>query len=188
VRWGHVLHIVCLDLRRMKNVRGREDVSVRPDSAPTGTESAMNQLSSCLCRAILLLGAGSGLVSAAGAPGDNLVLNPGFESARWNAPAAWRLSEGARGNTFDWIAGGRAGNEVHAGDRSLRLNALRQPAPQRSMDATSNLFRVSPHARVEASVWLKAGDVAAQENAGGYGLRVTLTARSASGVRTSTAT
>jgi hypothetical protein len=144
----------------------------------------MNQLSFHLYSAILLLGAGWGVASAAGgAPGDNLILNPGFESARWNAPAAWRLSEGAPGNTFDWIASGRAGDEVHSGDRALRLNARRQSAPERSMDATTNPFRVPPHARVEASVWLKAGDVATQEDAGWYGLRVTLTARSASGVK-----
>jgi hypothetical protein len=143
----------------------------------------MNQLSFTICRIILLLGAGAGFASVGGAPGDNLVANPGFELARWNAVAAWRLSEGAEGNTFDWIAGGRADGEVHSGDRSLRMNALRQPAPDRSMDATTNPFRVLPHARVEASVWLKASDVATQEDNGGYGLRVTLTARSASGVK-----
>ncbi len=157
---------------------------MRTDRAPTGTESAMNQLPFRLCSALLLLGAGGGIASAAdGLPGDNLVFNPGFELARWNAPAAWRLSEGDPGNTFEWIASGRAGDEVHSGDRSLRLNALRQPAPERSMEATTNPFRVPPHARVEASVWLKARDVVTQEGAGWYGLRATLTARSASGVK-----
>ena len=144
----------------------------------------MNKLSFTICRAILLLGVGAGPGSAAGgAPGDNLVSNPGFESARWNTLAAWRLSEGAQGNTFDWISNGRVGDEVHSGDRSLRMNALRQPALDRSMDTTTNPFRVPPHARVEASVWLKASGVATQEDASGYGLRVTLTARSASGVK-----
>ena len=138
----------------------------------------MNKPSFRIGSALLLLAAGAGFASAAGgAPGDNLVSNPGFEDARWNAPAAWRLSEGAQGNTFDWTAGSQAGSEVHSGDRSLRMNALRQPAPERSMDATTNLFRVSPHARVEASVWLKASDVTTQEDTGGYGLRVTLTAQ-----------
>ena len=51
------------------------------------------------------------------------------------------------------------------------------------MDATTNPFRVPPHARVEASVWLKASDVATQQDTSGYGLRVTLTVRSASGVK-----
>ncbi|MCL5279259.1 MAG: beta-N-acetylglucosaminidase domain-containing protein [Planctomycetes bacterium] len=144
----------------------------------------MNQSSLRIYSALLLLGAGAGFASAAGgAAGDNLVANPGFEVARWNAPAAWRLSEGAEDNTFDWISGGQAGQEVHSGARSLRMNALRQPALDRSMDATTNPFRVLPYARVEASVWLKARDVATQEDAGGYGLRVTLTARSASGVK-----
>jgi hypothetical protein len=144
----------------------------------------MNQLFFRICSAVLLLGVGCGLASApGGATGDNLVANPGFELARWNAPAAWRLSEGAPGNAFDWIASGQAGDEVHSGGRSLRMNAQRQPAPDRSMDATTNFFRVPPRARVEASVWLKAKDVATQESAGGYGLRVTLTARSASGVK-----
>lgn len=144
----------------------------------------MNKLSFAVCRAILLLGIGAGLGSAAGgAPGENLVSNPGFEIRRWNAPAAWRLSEGAEGNTFDWIPNAQGGDEVHSGERSLRMNAIREPAPDRSMDATTNPFRVPPHARVEASVWLKASDVATQQDASGYGLRVTLTARSASGVK-----
>ncbi len=144
----------------------------------------MNKLSFTIGRGILLLGVGAGCASAAGGvPGDNLVSNPGFEIARWNAPAAWRLSEGAPGNTFDWIPNGQAGDEVHSGARSLRMKALREPAPDRSMDATTNPLRVLPHARVEVSVWLKASDVATQEDAGGYGLRVTLTARSASGVK-----
>jgi hypothetical protein len=144
----------------------------------------MNKLSFAVCRAILLLGIGAGLGSAAGGgPGENLVSNPSFEIRRWNAPAAWRLSEGAEGNTFDWIPNGQGGDEVHSGERSLRMNAIREPAPDRSMDATTNPFRVPPHARVEASVWLKASDVATQQDASGYGLRVTLTARSASGVK-----
>jgi hypothetical protein len=144
----------------------------------------MSKPSFRICSAWLLLGASAGFASAVGgASGDNLVSNSGFEIARWNAPAAWRLSEGAQGNTFDWISGGLAGNDVHSGDRSLRMNALRQPAPERSMDATTNVFRVPPHARVEASVWLKASAVATQEEDGGYGLRVTLTARSGSGVK-----
>ncbi len=143
----------------------------------------MNMLSPSICRAVLLLGVCAGVASAAGgAPGENLVSNPGFEIRRWNAPAGWRLSEGAEGNTFDWVPNGQGGDEVHSGDRSLRMNGVREPAPDRSMDATTNLFRVPPRARVEASVWLKAGDVTTQRGTG-YGLRVTLTARSASGVK-----
>jgi len=148
----------------------------------------MNHLSFAVCLSflfggvILLLGVGPGS-TAGGTPGENLVSNPGFEIRRWNAPAAWRLSEGAPGNTFDWISNGQVGDDVHTGDRALRMNALRQPALERSMDATTNPLRVQPHARVEASVWLKASDVATQADAGGYGLRVTLTARSASGVK-----
>jgi hypothetical protein len=144
----------------------------------------MNTPSRAICRAVLLLGVCASVGSAgAGAPGENLVSNPGFELRRWNAPAGWRLSEGAEGNRFDWISNGQGSDEVHSGDRALRLNAIREPAVDRSMDATSNPFRVPPHARVEASVWLKAGDVATQQDTGGYGLRVTLTARSASGVK-----
>jgi hypothetical protein len=144
----------------------------------------MNTPSRAICRAVLLLGVCASVGSAgADAPGENLVSNPGFELRRWNAPAGWRLSEGAEGNRFDWISNGQGSDEVHSGDRALRLNAIREPAVDRSMDATSNPFRVPPHARVEASVWLKAGDVATQQDTGGYGLRVTLTARSASGVK-----
>ncbi len=144
----------------------------------------MNDLPLAICRAILFLGVYAGLGAAAdGAPAENLVANPGFEASRWNAPAAWRLSEGAQGNTFDWIPNGQVGDEVHSGVRALRMNAVREPAPDRSMDATTNPFRVLPHARVEASVWLKASNVATQQDTGGYGLRVTLTARSASGVK-----
>jgi len=144
----------------------------------------MNKLSFAIGTVALLVGVCAGAGSAAdGRPGDNLVSNPGFEIRRWNAPAGWRLAEGAEGNTFDWIPNGQEGDEVHSGDRSLRLNAIRAPAPERSMDATTNPFRVPPHARVEASVWLKASEVAAPQDNSGYGLRVTLTARSGSGVR-----
>jgi len=134
--------------------------------------------------AILLPVVWAGLYSVAGgAPGDNLIVNPGFELQRWNVLAAWRLADGAEGNTFDWVQNDPAGDEVHSGDRSLRLKALSAPAPDQSMEATSNPFRVPPHARVEASVWLKASDVVNQGDASWYGLRVTLTARSASGAK-----
>ena len=145
----------------------------------------MNGFSLSLRRAALLVGvcAGLGPVAAAGAAGVNLISNPGFEIGRANVPVAWRLGEGAEGNRFDWVRADDAGDDVHSGSRSLRMNAIRAPAPDRSMDITSIPFRVPPHARVEASVWIKASDVVNRGDADWYGLRVTLTARSASGVK-----
>jgi hypothetical protein len=145
----------------------------------------MCHVSRVLRRAALLVGAAVGLclITATGTPGGNLVSNPGFETRRWNSPAAWRVSEGATGNTFDWVRGDGASADVHSGARALRMNALRTPAPEHSMDATSSPFRVPPHARVEASVWVKASDVVRQGDAGWYGLRVTLTARNAFGAK-----
>jgi len=147
--------------------------------------AATNTVPLALCKMVLLLGisTGSCRVTTAGAPQENLIANPGFEMRRWNAPAAWRLADGAEGNTFDWIQTEGGSDDVHSGQRSLRMNSIQAPAPERSMDVTSNPFRVPPHARVEASVWLKASEVANQGDANWYGLRVTLTARSASGVK-----
>jgi hypothetical protein len=144
----------------------------------------MNGFSHTIHRAILLLGAFAGpcAVPAADAPSGNLISNPGFEIGRGNVPIAWRLGEGAQGNTFDWVRDDGVGDDVHSGSRSLRMNSLQAPAPDLSMDVTSNPFKVPPHARVEAFVWIKASDVVNRGDADWYGLRVTLTARSASGV------
>jgi len=144
-----------------------------------------NRISLTIGTALLLLVASVGLYSipAAAAPGENLVSNPGFEMRGWNGPAAWRLSDGAEGNTFDWVQNGSAGDDVHSGDRALRMNSMQAPEPDHSMDATSNPFPVPPHARVEASVWLKANEVVNRGGTGWYGLRVTLTARNAFGAK-----
>jgi hypothetical protein len=145
----------------------------------------VNSLSFISRGAILLIGASTGvyLLSAPDAPEENLISNPGFELRRGNAPAGWRLSPGAAGNTFDWVGSSGVADEVHAGERALRMNAVRPAPPEQSMDVVSNPFRVPPLCRVEASVWLKAADVVGQGDAGWYGLRVTLTARNAFGVR-----
>jgi hypothetical protein len=136
-------------------------------------------------KAILLIGICTGVcqAEAAGTPRENLISNPGFEIARVNVPMAWRLGEGAEGNTFDWIQSDGVGDDVHSGSRALRMNAIRAPAPDRSMDITSNPFRVPAHARVETAVWIKASAVVSQGATDWYGLRVTLTARGTSGVK-----
>jgi hypothetical protein len=141
----------------------------------------MNGPSFLLPRAALLVSvfAGLGPVAAAGV---NLISNPGFEIGRADLPVAWRLGDGAEGNRFDWVGDDDASDDVHSGSRSLRMNALQAPAPDLSMDITSIPFKVPLHARVEASVWIKASDVVSRGDADWYGLRVTLTARSASGV------
>ncbi len=131
--------------------------------------------------ALLLLGVCTGPRCLAA--GANLISNPGFEVRRGSTAADWRLAEGAEGNTFAWVRRDEAGDEVHSGDRALRLNAIRAPAAEHSMDATSSPFRVPPHSRVEASVWLKASDVVAPGATSWYGLRVTLTARDAFGTK-----
>ena len=144
----------------------------------------MNGLTLFLHRATLVVGvfAGLGPAAAAGAASANLISNPGFEIGRADAPVAWRLGNGAEGNTFDWVQDDGADDDVHSGRRALRMNALQAPAPDRSMDITSIPLKVPSHARVEASVWIKASDVVNRGSADWYGLRVTLTARSASGV------
>jgi hypothetical protein len=142
----------------------------------------MNGLSRALRRAILVVGACAGLGPAgAAAPAENLISNPGFEIARGNVPVGWRLGNGADGNTFDWVQDDGTGADIHSGSRSLRMNAIQAPAPDRSMDITSIPFHAPPHARVEAFVWLKASEVVSQGAADWYGLRITLTARSDSG-------
>ena len=143
----------------------------------------MKGISLAIRRAILVVGACAGLCQAVatGAPGDNLISNPGFEVARGTVPVGWRFGDGAQGNTFEWVRDDGMGTEVHSGGRALRMNAIHAPAPDRSMDITSVPFRAPPHARVEASVWLKASDVVIRGDADWYGLRVTLTARSDSG-------
>lgn len=141
----------------------------------------MNGSSFLLHRATLLVGVLAGVGSVA-AGGVNLISNPGFEVGRANLPVAWRLGDGAEGNRFDWVGDDDANDDVHSGNRSLRMNAFQAPASDRSMDITSIQFKVPPHARVEASVWIKANDVVSRGNADWYGLRVTLTARGATGV------
>lgn len=128
----------------------------------------------------LLTGLG-GLPVRAGSVGENLVLNPGFETGRANAPVAWRMGNGAPGNTFEWVRDQEADDNVHAGDRALKMNARRAPAPEGSMHLTSNPFSAPPHGRVEVSVWLRASDVVSRGDAAWYGLRVALTARDESG-------
>ena len=146
--------------------------------------TTMNGFSLSLHRATLLVSvfAGLGSAAAAGAASVNLISNPGFEIGRANIPVTWRLRDGADGNRFDWVRDD-TGDDVHSGNRSLRMNSLQAPAPDQSMDITSIPFKVPPHARVEASVWIKASDVVNRGDADWYGLRVTLTARSASGVK-----
>jgi hypothetical protein len=142
----------------------------------------MNGTSPAIWRIVLILGA-AGLfqIAAANAAGQNLISNPGFEIGSGKTPASWQLAEGAQDNTFDWVKNDWVGDEVHSGSRSLRINAIRAPAPEQSMVITSNAFKVSPHSRVQASVWIKASDVVNQGNVDWYGLRVTLTIYNASG-------
>lgn len=158
---------------------------------PTGTESAENMMrtkKSCVSLvvggALLLLGAcgDQGSLGTAAA-GENLISNPGFEIGRGSIAGGWRLAEGAQGNTFDWIFDDGTGDSVHAGKRSLRLNAIHAPAPEHSMAAVSSPFRVPPHARVEASVWLKASRIISRGDLDWFGLRVTLTAYDAFGTK-----
>jgi hypothetical protein len=126
--------------------------------------------------------AGLSLAASAQASDGNLILNPGFETARGSSPIGWRFGTGAEGNTFEWVRSEAGPGDVHSGGHSLRMNALRAPPAERSMDITSNSFRVPPHARVEAAAWVKANDVVSRGDADWYGLRVTLTAYSEAGV------
>ncbi len=142
----------------------------------------MPRLSPIIGGVLLLLGTCVGPhTRAARAAGENLIANPGFEELGGNAVADWRMAEGADGNRFDWVRSDESSADVHSGARSLRLNAIRAPAPERSMDATSSPFRAPPQSRVEVSVWLKASEIVAPAGVSWYGLRVTLTARDAFG-------
>ncbi len=142
----------------------------------------MRGISFTLGGALLLIGTGVGPHAAgARAAGENLISNPGFEERQGNTAADWRLAEGADGNRFDWVRSDGSDADVHSGERSLRMNAVRAPAAERSMDATSSPFRVPSDSRVEVSVWLKASEVVAPGGVNWYGLRVTLTARDAFG-------
>jgi hypothetical protein len=141
----------------------------------------MRCVSFTIGRTLLLIGACAGPRCLAA--GENLISNPGFEVRRGSTAADWRLAEGAEGNTFEWVHREGAGDDVHSGDRALRMNAVRAPVPDYSMDATSCPFRTPPHSRVEASVWLKASEVVGPGGTNWYGLRVTLTARDAFGAK-----
>jgi hypothetical protein len=142
----------------------------------------MNVIPFRLRRAIALVIVVTGALQlAASGAGQNLVLNPGFELGSDQTPASWSLGEGAQGNTFDWVTGDWTSSEVHSGSHALRMNAIHAPAPDHSMGIASNLFAVPARARVEASVWIKAADIVNQGDVDWYGLRVTLTAYSASG-------
>jgi hypothetical protein len=142
----------------------------------------MNGTLSAIRCIILVVGAAGLLpVATANAAGQNLVSNPGFEIGSGKTPASWQLAEGAQENTFDWVKNDWASNDVHSGNRSLRMNSIRAPEPGHSMGIASNLFKVPPHSRVETSVWIKASDVVNQGDIDWYGLRVTLTVYDASG-------
>ncbi len=134
-------------------------------------------------RYMILVVSAVGLFPAmtATAAGQNLIANPGFEIGSGAMPASWQFAEGTQKNTFDWVRNDWATDGVHSGSRSLRMNSIRAAAAGQSMGIASNVFNVPPRSRVEASVWMKAGDVVNQGNADWYGLRVTLTVYDAKG-------
>lgn len=73
---------------------------------------------------------------------DNLVLNSGFENGQNGQVSNWVTT-----GTVSWVS-----DETHTGNRALQLGLVGVS----SASVSSNLFAVSPHAKLQLSAWLKA--------------------------------
>lgn len=129
---------------------------------------------------ILLMSLSIGLLPVARviAADENLVSNPGFEMGSDNNPTFWAFVTGAPGNTFEWVS-----DDVHSGEKALKMVSINPPPSGTSMGVFSNAFRAPVHSRVEVVLWMKANEVENQGNLSWFRLRVTLVAYNESGDR-----